>query len=256
MQKKTGFRGRARPEQLVIRHYHGTRWQKPQSQQWPILNMLEDDLANVVLVGARLTLCEVRPSRMQWLPIAVPVKRYRAMVPKERRPGPFRIAHSPTRADYKGTADLTAAVDAVRGKGLKVELVMIQRQQHGKALEMKADADLTFDSFWLGIQGSGLEAASMGQMVVAGDADVKALYEKSEVGACPYTFANDRQQLTEVIERAIVEPAWYKAEAKRVGEYVKKFHDYAAVAKRYEQIIAGVTKWENVATKRGTRGAA
>jgi hypothetical protein len=257
MQKKTGFRWRARPEQLVIRHYHGTRWQKPQSQQWPILNMLEDDLANVVLVGARLTLCEVRPSRMQWLPIAVPVKRYRAMVPKERRPGPFRIAHSPTRADYKGTADLTAAVDAVRGKGLKVELVMIQRQQHGKALEMKADADLTFDSFWLGIQGSGLEAASMGQMVVAGDADVKALYEKSEVGACPYTFANDRQQLTDVIERAIVEPDWFKTEAKRVNDYVKKYHDYAAVAKRYEQIIASVTKWENVETKKArARGAA
>ena len=75
-----------------------------------------------------------------------------------------------------------AAVDILRGKGLKIDLVMIQRQTHGKALAMKADADLTFDSFWLGIQGSGLEAASMGQMVVAGDESVRDLYVESEVG--------------------------------------------------------------------------
>jgi hypothetical protein len=177
-------------------------------------------------------------------------------VPKERRPGPFRIAHSPTRADYKGTADLVAAVDTLRGKGLKIDLVMIQRQTHAKALAMKADADLTFDSFWLGIQGSGLEAASMGQMVVAGDESVRDLYIESEVGACPYTFANDRAQLTAVLERAITEPAWYKSEAKRVAAYVTKFHDYAAVAKRYEGIIAKVTGWQNVETKARKRGAA
>jgi glycosyltransferase involved in cell wall biosynthesis len=257
LQAKTGFKWRARPEQLSIRHYHGTRWQKPPKDQWPILNMLEDDLANVVLVGARLTLCDVRPSRMQWLPIAVPVKRYRAMVPKERRPGPFRIAHSPTRADYKGTKELIAAVETLRRKGLKIDLVMIEKQQHGKALAMKADADLTFDSFWLGIQGSGLEAASMGQMVVAGDESVRDLYIKSEVGSCPYTFANDKAELTAVLERAITDSDWYRAEAKRVGQYVTKFHDYAAVAKRYEGIIAKATGWTNVETKKArARGAA
>jgi hypothetical protein len=262
MQRKTGNKWRARSDQLVIRHYHGTRWNKftktgfDHAQQWPILNMLEDDIAGAVLVGARLTVCEVRPSRIKWLPIAVPVKRYRAMVPKARRPGPFRIAHSPTVAEYKGTKDLIAAVDVVRGMGLKVDLVMIERQKHGAALAMKADADLTFDSFWLGIQGSGLEAAAMGQMVVAGDESVRDLYIKSEVGSCPYTFANDRKQLTEVLERAVVDAAWYKAEAKRVGAYVMKYHDYAAVARRYEQIIATVMNRPNVVTKRGKHVAA
>jgi hypothetical protein len=245
MQHRTGYKWRARPDQLVIRHYHGTR---PKGTQWPTLNMLEDDLANVVLVGARLTLVAVRPSRMQWLPIAVPTRRYRAMVPKERRPGPFRIAHSPTRADYKGSADLVAAVDTLKRKGLKIDLIMIEGKQHGEALAMKADADLTFDSFWLGIQGSGLEAAAMGQMVVAGDESVRDLYVASEVGACPYTFAKDRAQLTEVIERAVIDSAWYESEAKRSAAYVTKYHDYASVAKRYEQIIQGVTGWANVTT--------
>ena len=256
LQARTNFKWRARPDQLVIRHYHGTR--PGAATQWPVLNMLEDDLANVVLVGARLTLCDVRPSRMEWLPIAVPVKRYRAMVPKVRRPGPFRIAHSPTRADYKGTADLVAAVETLRKKGLAVELVMIEGKQHGDALAMKATADLTFDSFWLGIQGSGLEAAAMGQMVVAGDASVRDLYVASEVGKCPYTFAADRAELTAVIERAVTDPHWRASEAKRVGQYVTRFHDYAAVTRRYEGIIARATGWTTVATPTGRkqRGAA
>jgi hypothetical protein len=259
MQKKTtpALRWKARPEQLLVRHYHGTRWNHPTEKQWPILNMLEDDIAGAVMVGARLTLCEVRPGRIHWLPIAVPVKRYRAMVPKERRPGPFRIAHSPTVAKYKGTKDLEAAVDTLRGKGLQVELIMIEGFEHGKALGMKADADLTFDSFWLGIQGSGLEAAAMGQMVVAGDQSVADLYEASEVKSCPYTLARDRKELTEVIECAITEPDWYKSEAKRVNAYVTKYHDYAAVARRYEGIIAKATGWANVETKKvRQRGAA
>lgn len=248
LQAKAGFKWRARADQLVIRHYHGTRWNTPAEKQWPRLNMLEDDLANVVLLGARLTLCAVRPSRMQWMPIAVPVARYRRMVPKVRKPGPFRIAHSPTRSDYKGTKELLAAVDTLRGRGLKIDLIMIERQKHGDALRMKADADLTFDSFWLGIQGSGLEASAMGQMVVAGDASVRELYINSEVGLCPYTFAGDRKELTDVLERAVTDKKWFKSEAKRSGQYVQKFHDYAAVAKRYEGIIAKAMNRPNVIT--------
>jgi hypothetical protein len=264
LQKKTtpALRWKARPEQLLIRHYHGTRWNPAtktgwaHEKQWPILNMIEDDIAGAVLVGARLTLCALR-SKMSWLPIAVPVKRYRALVPKERRPGPFRIAHSPTRADYKGTKELVGAVDTLRRKGLKIDLIMIEGKKHGDALRMKADADLTFDSFWLGIQGSGLEAGAMGQMVVAGDRDVRDLYLASEVGACPYTFAEDCKQLTEVIERAVTDRdgAWYEFESARVARYVTKFHDYAAVARRYEGIIAKATGWTNVETKK-TKGRA
>jgi hypothetical protein len=249
LQGRTGFKWRARSDQLVIRHYHGTR---PKGVQWPTLNMLEDDLANVVIVGARLTVCDVRPSRIEWLPIAVPVRRYAQMVPRIRRPGPFRIAHSPTRNDYKGSAELVAAVGDLQRKGLAVELVMIERKLHGEALAMKAECDLTFDSFWLGMQGSGLEAAAMGQMVVAGDASVRDLYNASEVGACPYTFAKDRAELTAVLERAVVDAPWRAGEAKRVSQYVRAYHDYAAVARRYEGIIQRVTGWENVTTpKRG-----
>jgi hypothetical protein len=255
LQAKAGYKWRACEDQLVIRHYHGSRWGQPVEKQWPRVNMLEDDLANVVVVGARLTLCATRPSRMQWLPIAVPVKRYRSMVPTVRKPGPFRVAHSPSRRDYKGTADLVAAVDTLRSRGLAIDLILIERMQHGEALARKADADLTFDAFWLGIQGSGLEAAAMGQMVVAGDDSVRDLYIASEVGHCPYTFAGDREQLTAIIERAITDEKWRKAEALRVNRYVTAYHDYAAVATRYERILATAMNRPDIIT-RGTHVAA
>jgi hypothetical protein len=41
-----------------------------------------------------------------------------------------------------------------------------------------------------------------------------------------------------------------------VGAYVMKYHDYAAVARRYEQIIATVMNRPNVVTKRGKHVAA
>ena len=76
----------------------------------------------------------------------------------------------------------------------------------------------------------------------------------SEVGECPYTFAKDRAQLTEVIERAVTDPQWRADEAKRVGQYVVAYHDYASVARRYEHIIANATGWTNVATPTKKRG--
>jgi hypothetical protein len=79
---------RARDDQLLIRHYHGTQWSKTtnaqstKSHQHPVMCMVEDDIADATLVGARLTICALRPSMMSWLPIAIPVDRYRALVPQ------------------------------------------------------------------------------------------------------------------------------------------------------------------------------
>lgn len=243
-----GLGAKPRPGQLLILHYHGSR-PPGGGEQWAIQNADRDDALGAVLCGARLTLCALRPGRIHWLPIAVPVARYAAMVPV-RPANVFRIAHSATRDDYKGTRELVAAVDTLRAKGLPIELVLIgyrrrgkgitlepHRRTHAEALRMKAACHVTFDSFWLGIQGSGLEAAAMGQPVLAGDPDVAALY-REHVGHVPYTFAGDQRSLTEQIERLATDPAYYAAEAARVGAYVRAYHDYPAVARIYEGILS------------------
>src|SRR5262249_41643343 len=46
------------------------------------------------------------------------------------------------------------------------------------------------------------------------------------------------QELTAVIEQFVVDHAWREAEAARMHAYTIAYHDYPAVARRYEQILA------------------
>jgi hypothetical protein len=250
--------------QLVIRHYHGSVF-PGHGIQHPIINAVVDDALGALLLGARLTLCALRPERMQWMPIPIPVDRYAAMVPAERRPGPFRIAHSATKEEYKGTRIFLEACDLLNKQGLAVEPVLIGYRRRGRgvepahlthrrALEVKAGCDFTFDSFWLGIQGSGLEAAAMGQPVIAGDPDVAALY-RGEFGEVPYIFADggdrvaQRKALMDAIERLVLDDDYRAAESARVGRYVREYHDYPAVARRFEGILAKAFGREDVKTE-------
>jgi hypothetical protein len=170
---------------------------------------------------------------VQWLPIPMPVADYAALanVPKA---GPFRIAHSPTRREIKGTDAFLAAVETLNAEGVAVEAVLIEGMAHGDALRRKATCHATFDSFWLGMQGSGLEAASMGQAVIAGTWDADC----GRVGLpVPWTVADDPETLTAVLRRLATDAAWYRAEAARVNAYVQAVHDYPVVGTRYRDIL-------------------
>jgi hypothetical protein len=276
----TGLGPRPRRDQVVIRHYHGSMMDRATAKRYgvtgqittneiqhPIAHRIKDDALGALLLGARLTLCALRPDRMHWLPIPVPVARYKALrvLPGERsrlrtsvgesggsvtagqHARPFRIAHSPTKAAYKGSAAFMSAIQRLQARGLAVEPVLIERTTHAESLRLKATCDAVFDSFWLGIQGSGLEGAAMGLPVIAGDPDVAELY-RQHVGEVPYTFANDATELEAAIERLVVDAPWRRAEAKRVGRYVAAYHDYAAVARRYEGILAKALGRDDVRT--------
>jgi hypothetical protein len=177
---------------------------------------------------------------MEWLPITVPVARYRKLSKKRPATSPpngFRIAHCPTRQSIKGTKEFLKAVDILNAKGLCIIPVLMTDLPQAEALARKRTCDATFDSFWLGIQTSGLEAGAMGQPCIAGDPDVRNLY-RERVGYCPYTYAQDQQQLVEQIEQLATDSEYYAAEAKRVSDYVLAYHDYPAVARRYEEMLA------------------
>jgi len=218
---------------MLVRHYHGAAINTLD----PIVNNDEDREFGAVQVGARLYHRRFS-KRMHWLPIPIPVTDYAALAAiPHRKDGMVRIGHSPTNWRIKGSVALQHAVMDLQAKGLPVELLQIKDVSHGVALAMKATCDITFDSFWLGIQGSGLEGAAMGQAVVAGDPEVKAEYENSEVGYCPYTYARDFDDLKPVLERLIVDADYRAQEAARVHHYVKEWHDYPVVGRRYWAII-------------------
>jgi hypothetical protein len=183
---------------------------------------------------------------LHWLPNPMPVVRYRrlrAQMQRSRPSGaPFRVAHSPSKRALKATDVFLRVCERLTAAGLAIEPVLIEGQPHAESLRMKATCDAAFDSFWLGIQCSGLEAAAMGLPVVAGDTDCKREYE-ARLGAVPYTWANDETALAEAISRLATDRAFYDAEAGRVARYTETVHDEAAVALRYLDLLDEAIGW-------------
>lgn len=227
---------------LVIRHYHGSR-----SDGTSNVEPRFDEIMHAVTVGARLQLLAEGPG-MQWLPIAVPVGRYRDLKAAVWKPAhEFRVAHSPTKRRIKGSDAFEAAIETLRARGLAIRAVLIEDMLMKDALVLKARCDAVFDSFWLGLQGSGLEGAAMGLPVVAGDPLAADLY-REHIGYVPYTYANTEAELAAVLERLVVDHEWRRAEAERVSRYTAEVHDYPAVARRYEDILARALGRDDIRT--------
>jgi hypothetical protein len=234
-------RVRVKPERLVI-HHHGTMYRKQPGPSW--YNLVDPTRARLRLVS-NLELLQYGDG-LHYLPNPVPAARYRRLRQHVRaslgNDAPFRIAHSPSKRDLKGTVEFLRVVDRLQSKGVAVEAVLIEQQLHTNALAMKATANACFDSFWLGMQCAGLEAAAMGLPVIAGDAHVAEEYRRW-TGAVPYTFADSEDALEEAIVRLVQSPGFYQEEAARVGRYVVEHHDDAAVAIRYLDLLETAFGW-------------
>jgi len=195
-----------------------------------------DDRMDAVVFGARPY--HHRYKVKHWLPIPMPVEDYQRLATEEKvESKAFRVAHSPTRRQIKGTVDFLRACDYLKMHlDINIEPVLIENMEHGAALRLKASCDAVFDSFWLGIQGSGLEGAAMGKPVVAGDPEARKDLERLGI-PCPWTFANTEYELRDALAKLATDRTFRQAEAARVHAYVRQYHDYPVVGKKYADIL-------------------
>lgn len=232
---------RSKLKSRLIIHHHGTQYRKFPNHH----NRMDSEHGALRLVS-NLELLQYGEG-LHYLPNPVPFARYRLLAEQLRPPvgkGPFRIAHSPTKRQNKGTEHFLKVMDRLRAKGLNVEAVLIERLPWIEALQLKASCHATFDSFWLGMQCSGLEAAAMGQPVLAGDPDCAREY-RERFGLIPYNYANDEAALEEQIETLITKPNYYEYSATSVSSFVLEHHDYPAVASRYLDILDAQLQWRS-----------
>lgn len=240
-----------RERQLLVRHYHGSQSPESFKTEYRLVQQALDDQVGALLVGARLYHPKRYGAHIPWLPIPVPCADYQALRARywkpiaERKHPLVRICHSPTNDRVKGTIALDCILPDLMAKGWPIEYVKIVNVKHADCLRLKASCDITFDSFWLGIQGSGLEGAAMGHAVVAGDSEVRDDYI-AETGSCPYTFCKEPDDLIKVLEPLVFDEAYRAREAARTAAYVEQYHDYAAVGRKYWAIIDAAMKERNL----------
>lgn len=189
----------------------------------------------------------------KFLPNTVPVARYQQLAKEMRVPftgaSAFRVAHSPSQPHRKGTDQFLAAIDRLAKRGVPIQAVMIHGMTHANALELKATCHASFDSFWLGIQCSGVEAAAMGMPVIAGDRTVADRYMQ-HFGQIPYTFADNGEELEQVLF-TMVSDAWFRVqEQQRVFKYVVENHDESAVALTYLDYLDEAFGWRKQTIKK------
>lgn len=221
------------PDQRVAITYHGSML--PDDPRKTYVDEDADRRNRAIQFGARPY--HGRHGIERYLPIPMPIDDYLPLVAKPAS-GPFRIAHSPTKRAIKGTGVLLEAIEDLKVlDGCPVELVLIEDCDHGEALRRKATCHATFDSFWLGMQGSGLEGAAMGQPVIAGDPLAAEEAARLNGGHIPWTFADDKATLRATIRRLAEDAMFYRAEAVRVHEYVRRLHDYRAVGAQYATFL-------------------
>lgn len=225
----------------VIIHHHGTVLREGQEAA-----KKNDKLFNPILrLVSNLELLQYN-SDFVWLPNALPVSQYKQLARQMYNPcETFRVAHSPTNRDKKGTATFLQVIANLKAKGRKIEAILIEKQSHAQALKLRATCDVTFDSFWLGIQMSGLEGAAMDQPVLAGDPFVATAYE-AKVGYVPYTFVDDGAALESKLEELMGDHKFFIREAERVAAYCAQFHDYPVVALNYLNLLDTALGWRQV----------
>lgn len=219
-------------------HHHGTELRKFAAD---LFNQVDPTRCGLRLVS-NLELLQYGEN-LNYLPNPVPFARYAALPRKRSRwRKKWRVGHSPSKQELKGTAQFIAACEAVAKRGVPIEPFVIQNRSIRECLEIKATCHAFFDSFWLGMQCSGLEAACMDMPVIAGDPDCKREYEKW-IGQTPYTYANTQAELEAQLERLWHDREYAESEAARVGAYVLEHHDGAAVVQKYLDLLDGAFGW-------------
>lgn len=223
----------------VVLHHHGTYFRR----HVDTFTRQAVERRALVLVS-NLELLTYAPTA-KYLPNVVPVARYRRLVSQAHRTNhdTFRVAHSPSHRSKKGTAEFERVCAALKARGYPIEPVLVgDGTPHADVLAAKAMCDAAFDSFWLGLQCSGLEAAAMGLPVIAGD-DTVAERMRARYGEVPYTFADSEEQLEAQLVRLMDDAEFRYREAERVSQHVLEHHDESAVALLYLDYIDDAFGW-------------
>lgn len=168
-------------------------------------------------------------------PLALDEARYMPAFPDATATGPLRVAHAPNHRHFKGTDHLIAAVDALRARGVAVELDLIEGLTNDEALARYRACDVVFDQCLIGFHGFfALEAMALGKPVLCflrdPQADLLAPLECPIINITPDTIA-------QALESLAADRSRLATLGRRGREYTERYYSVSAFAARYRHAL-------------------
>lgn len=183
------------------------------------LYVLNPDLLDHVPGAEFLPYASVDPRA--WTPVPPPAGRT------------LRLVHAPSDRARKGTGEIFAAVERLRGGGIDAELELVEGRSHGDARRAYERADVLVDQLVVGWYGGvAVEAMALGKAVVA-RLDERALRRvPSDFRAeLPIVHA-DASSLPDVLRRLAEERAELAELGRRGRAFVERHHHPLEIARR------------------------
>jgi glycosyltransferase involved in cell wall biosynthesis len=185
-------------------------------------------------------LLHVLPARAAFLPYAnVDPRRWTVVAPSNDVPV---VVHAPTHQGIKGSRFVLAALDALRERGVRFELALVEGMSRDEARRTYERADVFVDQLLLGWYGGvAVEAMALGKPVVCyvRDDDLRFVPEgmREELPIVRATPGDVELVLRRLLEAP---PAERAAIGARSRAFVERWHDPLAIARRLAADYAAI----------------
>lgn len=208
------------------------------------LRVLRFERGGAVCVNAPATSQFHQSPVVNWFAIGFP----RDAVDREARPpappspgAPLRVVHSPSNPVVKGTTAIQAAVNALRARGVPIELATLSGLDNTQVLAALRNCDLVLDQLYSDTPMAGLatEAAQLGKPALVGGYFAAGMPAALQGAAVPPS----RFVVPEAFEAALEAMVRDRPLLAALGADAQRFVDThwacAAVAARVLQLLAG-----------------
>ena len=199
-----------------------------------------DRFCDVVLEHAASGMYHDKPF-LKYLSAGVPISLASGGVTPAPHNTPVRALHCPTDGRAKGTLEVRAAVEAVRARGVDIELVELTNQPNQVVLDAITECDFIIDQVYSDtpMAGFATEAASLARPAVVGGYYGKWLREDVPVEAIPPSAYVEPDALADAIEHLARDREACADLGSAAHKFVREHWDPAAVAGRFLQALDG-----------------
>lgn len=142
--------------------------------------------------------------------------------------GPVKVIHTPNHRGFKGTEYIIKAVNELKGEGLQVELIMLEKMPNDTIRKLMPDADILVEQLILGYALSAMEGMASGLPVLSnlGVEEYTRVYRRyAYLNECPI-LSTSPETIKENLRILVTNPVLRKELGEAGRLYVEKYHSY------------------------------